>query len=80
MTPDGLPLVFCRGERAVCHAVDPATPVADLPAILALYFGSPPSDETRLVWRSDDGPRALEPGRPIGDQVPAEAEIELETA
>lgn len=80
MTPEGLPLVFAHGERAVCHAVDPATPAADLPSILALYFGDAAPDAARLVWRSDDGPRALEPDRAIGEQVPADAEIDLTPA
>lgn len=80
MSPEGLPLVFSRGERAVCHAVDPSTPVSELPSLLALYFGDGHTEGARLVWRSEEGLRPLEPGRPIGEQVPADAEIELEPA
>lgn len=80
MTGGEIPLVFARGERAVCHAVDPATPAAQVPALLSLYFGGPGESAVALVWRSADGPRPLEPDRAIGEQVPADAEIELEPA
>lgn len=72
---DGLPLVFVVGERAVCHAVDPRCRAGELGPALALYFapGTLPGD--RLAWLREDGPRALDPALPIGDQVPADAEI-----
>ena len=77
MTDGSLPLVFTCGERAVCHLVDPAAPARDLETRVALYF-APAAVPAGLVWRSGDGARPLDPARPIGDQVPAEAEIELQ--
>lgn len=78
MTEGSLPLVFTCGERAVCHLVDPAAPARDLEARVALYFAPAVVPAGGLVWRSSDGARPLDPARPIGDQVPAEAEIELQ--
>ena len=72
-----LPLVFVRGERAVFHLLDPAVPAGELPGRLALYFESLVVASARLVWNSDDGPRPLDPGRGIGEQVPPEAEVEI---
>ncbi|HWC06229.1 MAG TPA: hypothetical protein VG799_03160 [Gemmatimonadota bacterium] len=72
-----LPLIFVRGERAVFHVLDPALPAGELPGRLALYFEPPGVSRARLVWNSDDGPRPLDPGRRIGEQVPPEAEVEI---
>lgn len=80
MTDDALSLVFARGERAVCHTVDPTVPAGEVPSLLAWYLGGTGGEPIRLVWISDDGPRPLLPERPIGEQVPADAEIELEPA
>ena len=73
-------LVVTWRDRAVCHAVDPAIPAGRLADELALYFGPSPPIESRLVWRSPEGPRLLDPRIPIGSQVHAEAEIDLEPA
>lgn len=78
MTEDPLPIVIGRGERAVCHVVDPSVTAAEIPSLLALYLGGSADEPSRLVWRSEDGPRPLLPDLPIGEQVPADAEIELE--
>jgi hypothetical protein len=72
-----LPLVVTCGERAVCHAVDATLPAGELAGVLALYLGSGTPPPSRLVWRSAEGPRALDPALPIGSQVPPDAEIEL---
>lgn len=80
MTREAIQLVFVHGERAVCHAVDPAVPAGELERIVGLYFapgtvgGGPPT------WVADDGPRSLDPEVPIGRQVPAEAWIAFGTA
>lgn len=78
MTDGALSLVFARGERAVCHTIDPTLPAGEIPALLAWYLGGAGSGSWRLVWVSDEGPRPLAPERPIGEQVPEDAEIELE--
>lgn len=80
MTDGALSLVFARGERAVCHTIDPALPAGEVPGLLAWYLGGSDGEAWRLVWISDRGPRRLVPERPIGEQVPADAEIELEPA
>lgn len=72
-----LPLIFVHGERAVFHLLDPSLPVGELPGRLALYFEPAAVARARLVWNSDDGPRPLDPGRGIGEQVPPEAEVEI---
>lgn len=72
-----LPLIVVRGERAVFHLLDPAMPAGELPGRLALYFEPRGSAAAELVWISDDGPRPLDPGRGIGEQVPPEAEVEI---
>jgi hypothetical protein len=72
-----LPLIVVRGERAVFHLLDPAIPAGELPGRLALYFEPAGLVPARLVWNSVDGPRPLDPGRGIGEQVPPEAEIEI---
>lgn len=72
-----LPLIVVRGERAVFHLLDPAVPAGELPGRLALYFEPGGRAPARLVWNSVDGPRPLDPGRGIGDQVPPEAEVEM---
>ncbi|HET9581287.1 MAG TPA: hypothetical protein VFP76_00530 [Gemmatimonadota bacterium] len=77
MGAETLPLIFVRGERAVFHLLDPALPAGELPARLALYFEPGAHAPARLVWNSSDGPRPLDPGRGIGDQVPPEAEVEI---
>ena len=72
-----LPLIVVRGERAVFHLLDPAVLAGELPERLAVYFEPAALALARLVWNSDDGPRPLDPGRGIGEQVPPEAEVEL---
>lgn len=76
----GLPLVFTLGERAVAHAVDPATPAGELAGLLALYLGVDPPEPCGLVCRREDGERALDPLLAIGDQVESDAEIEVRPA
>ncbi|MDX1661554.1 MAG: hypothetical protein R3326_07165 [Gemmatimonadota bacterium] len=78
MSPESLSLVFAHGERAVCHTIDPSLPAGEVPSLLTWYLGGSPGETVRLVWISDEGPRTLAPDRPIGDQVPDDAEIELE--
>ena len=78
MIDSSISLVVTWRERAVCHAVDPTIPAGQLAQELALYFGPSPPIPTRLVWRSAEGPRPLDPGIPIGSQVHPEAEIDLE--
>jgi hypothetical protein len=73
-----LSLVVTSGERAVCHAVDPALPAGQLASELALYFGAPPPIVGRWVWRSAEGARPLDPEAPIGSQIHSEAEIDIE--
>ena len=75
----GLPLVFILGERAVAHAVDPATPAGELPGLLALYLGAAPGSSSSLVCRLPDGERCLDPALAIGEQVEPDAEIDLRT-
>lgn len=78
MSEATLSLLFTQGERAVAHAIDPETPVREIPQRLALYLGSDGGGRSLgVVWLSDTGPVALDPGRPVGEQVPAEAVIEL---
>lgn len=78
MSQGSIPLRFTLGERTVAHALDPATPVSEVPARIALYFSRQEFAEPGgLVWLSDDGPVQLDPSLGIGRQVPAEAEIEL---
>lgn len=78
MSGDALPLVFTRGERAVFHAVDPMVPAADLVETIALYFGFRDGCAIgELRWLGENGPVPLDPDRPVGEQVPPEAEIEL---
>lgn len=72
-----LPLIVVRGERAVFHLLDPAVPAGEVAGHLALYFEPAGLSPARLVWNSVDGPRPLDPGRGIGEQVPPEAEIEI---
>lgn len=76
----GLPLVFTLGERAVAHAVDPATPAGELAGLLALYLGVVPDPPCGLVCKSPDGERSLDPHLAIGEQVEPEAEIEVRPA
>lgn len=78
MSDGHLPIVIARGERAVCHVVDPSVTAAEIPSLLALYLGGSANRASRLVWLSEEGPRPLVPELPIGEQVPADAEIELE--
>ena len=90
MKDASLSLVVTCGERAVCHVVDSSLPAGELARELALYFSplalaasapAPPCtlavSGAELVWRSEGGPRRLDPGAPIGAQVPPEAEIDL---
>lgn len=77
MSAATLPLIVVRGERAVFHLLDPDVPAGELPGRLALYFEPLVVAPSRLVWNSDDGPRPLDPGRGIGEQVPPEAEVEI---
>lgn len=72
-----IPLVIIEGERAVLHLVEAALPVGELPARLALYFEPGRARGTKLVWIAAEGPRALDPGRSIGEQVPPDAELEI---
>lgn len=78
MTSSPLPLVFVFGDRAVSHAVDPERSPTELVDELSLYLdtvdGAP---LRRAVVRSAEGRRPLDPGRPIGEQVAPDAEIEL---
>ena len=77
MSETSLPVVLTWRERAVCHAVDPAILAGELVSEMALYFGpAPPA--FRLVWRSTEGPRELDPSIPIGAQIQPEAEVDLE--
>lgn len=71
-----LPVVVTCGERSVCHAVDPAMPAGELAAALALYLGATPRVGAP-VWRSAEGPRALDPRLPLGSQIPPDAEIDI---
>lgn len=71
-------MVVTCGERAVCHAIDPRLPAGELARVLALYLGPAAPPPLSLVWRSDDGPRALDPALPIGHQVPPDAEIDFQ--
>lgn len=77
MSEGPLALVFTCGERAVCHLVDPAAPAGEVSERVALYFAPAIAPAGALVWRAEGGPRPLDPARPIGEQVPAEAEIEI---
>jgi len=78
VSAEPLPLVFHRGERAVSHAVDPELPAAGVARALALYFTPDRLPAAcALVWRAGDGPRTLDPRAPLGEQVPADAEIDL---
>ena len=77
MSEGSLPLTLTWRDRAVCHAVDPAIPAGALVRELELYFGPPPP-AFRLVWRSAEGPRELDPSMPIGVQIQPEAEVDLE--
>ncbi|MGH7556930.1 MAG: hypothetical protein ACREMD_03990 [Gemmatimonadota bacterium] len=77
MDETDIALVIVEGERAVFHLVDAALPVEELPARLALYFQPRREPAARLVWISSEGPRPLDPRRAVGEQVPAEAEIEI---
>jgi len=43
---------------------------------LALYLAPESVPPGPLVWASPVGPRLLDPDRPIGEQVPANATIE----
>ena len=79
MRDSSLSLVVTCGERAVCHAVDPAIPAGELVRELALYFSPSVPLAAQLLWRSEGGPRPLDLGAPIGAQVPPEAEIDLPT-
>lgn len=80
MTGETLPLVFAYGERAVCHAVDPGMPARQLLSRISLYLAPGPAPCGALVWRSDEGARLLDLARPIGEQVPADALIEIGSA
>ncbi len=60
----------------MCHAVDPSRPVRELAGELALYLAPESVPPGPLVWASPVGPRLLDPDRPIGEQVPANATIE----
>lgn len=69
--------MIVEGERAVLHLVEAALPVGELPALLSLYLEPGRATEARLVWISAEGPRPLDPRRTVGEQVPAEAELEI---
>lgn len=75
MSRDTIPLVFVRGERAVCHRVDPAEPAGELARAVALYFAPDPGPSGPPIWLCDEGPMSLDPEIPIGHQVPADARI-----
>lgn len=77
MDPAHIPLVIVEGERAVLHLVEATMPVGEVPARLALYFEPGRAPGARCVWISAEGPRPLDPHRTVGEQVPADAEIEL---
>lgn len=77
MSEPTLAIVVTCGERAVCHAVDPALPAGELLSELALYLGPAPPPATVLVRCTDERAVPLDPHAPIGVQVPAEAEIDL---
>jgi hypothetical protein len=72
-----IPLVIVDGERAVLHLVEAALPVRELGTRLAVYLAPGRVEDAQFVWLSSDGPRVLDPGRTVGEQVPAEAEIEI---
>ncbi|HUP00710.1 MAG TPA: hypothetical protein VM737_04215 [Gemmatimonadota bacterium] len=76
MSGSSLPLVFVMGERAVCHLVDASAPAGDLLAQLPLYLATGSMPTGGWVWSTPLGQRPLDPARPIGEQVPAEAWIE----
>ena len=77
MTAATLPLVVLLGERAVCHLVDPDTPAAELPGLLALYLGVSASSLHALARRDGDVLHPLDPALPVGAQLAADAEVEL---
>ena len=72
-----IPLVIVEGERAVLHLIEPDLPVAELRVQLSVYLEPGRSRESRFIWMSPEGPRLLDPKRAVGEQVPAEAEIEI---
>lgn len=77
MSAGALPLVFAFGERAVCDVVDPSIPAAEVLPAIAFYFAPQAGFAGGLVWVAGDGERELDPLRPIGEQVPAEALIRI---
>ncbi len=76
MAEPSLAVIVTRGERAVCHTVDPGLPAGELAGALTLYLGAAPAAAV-LVWRSESGPRALDPSLPLGEQIPPDAEIDI---
>lgn len=77
MSSADLPLVIICGERAVFHLIDPDVPAGELLARFDLYFEPGLALGGRAVWNSSEGSLPLDPGRTIGEQVPADAEIEI---
>lgn len=61
----------------MCDAVDPALPAGDLVAVLSLYFAPEDVPAGALIWELPGEDRELDPARPIGQQVPADALIRL---
>jgi len=75
VTGPSLPLVFVRGERAVCHVIDASLPAGEISRAVELYFAPDVSPSGVPLWRSSSGDRPLDPAVAIGAQVPADAEI-----
>jgi len=70
-----MPLVLACGERTVCHLVEPSALAGELPALVELYFAPAAMTAGPLRARSAGAEFELDPLRPIGDQVPPDAEI-----
>ena len=68
-------LVLALGERMVCHLVEPSALPGELPALVELYFAPAAVTAGPLRARSGGAEIELDPLRPIGDQVPPDAEI-----
>lgn len=80
MSEASLALVLTCGERVVCHLVEPSALAGELPALVELYFAphSVPAGPLRVRVGAEE--LVLDPAVPIGDQVPADAEILFPTA
>lgn len=75
MSEASLALVLTCGERVVCHLIEPSALASELPALVELYFAPQAVTPGPLRARSAGEEIELDPGLPIGEQVPPDAEI-----